>query len=312
MVPRSIQFDPAESPRYKITRMSKYLWLLLLIVLPAHAQVVTGRPGSPLAKTFVVSSQILHEGTFQLQRSGPGFTNWLVLTNFNAFPGTNIYLHTITNDQHYYRLMRLTSTPRIVNQPEGLTNLHNQEVRLEVGASGSWPLRFYWFRNAQLIPNATSNVLTYIGHTNLSGTYNVIVSNNWGVALSPNVAVKTINPRLPSIMGKKIQHVIKGQQGGFIGSGSFETTYSNLAYNTSSADFRLTDSGQWQHGGLPSSENPTGALDNVGRVVWSNGFVYPNGTRVDLTYNNFNEGTFELRVPNVSGRQFGDFKITTP
>jgi hypothetical protein len=113
-------------------------------------------------------------------------------------------------------------------------------------------------------------------------------------------------------MGKKIQHVIKGQQGGFLGSGSFETTYSSLLYQTTSSDFRLNDSGQWQYGALPSSENPNGALDNVGRVVWSNGFVYPNGTRVDMTFTNLNEGTYELRVPNVSGRQFGDFKVTTP
>src|SRR5688572_29684286 len=88
----SIEFDPIGAPRYKITRMSKILWLLLLFVLPAHAQVVTGRPGSRLAKTFVLSAQILHEGSFQLQRSDPGFTNWLVLTNFNALPGTNTYL----------------------------------------------------------------------------------------------------------------------------------------------------------------------------------------------------------------------------
>ena len=168
----------------------------------------------------------------------------------------------------------------------------------------------FWFRNAELIPGATSNVLAFTGHTNLSGNYNVIVSNNWSVALSPAIAVKTINPRATSIMGKKIQHVIKGQQGGFLGSGSFETTYSSLSYSTASSNFDLVDSGQWQHGALPASENPTGALDNVGRVVWSNGFVYPDGTRLDMTYTNFNEGTFELRIPNVSGRQFGDFKIT--
>jgi hypothetical protein len=63
---------------------------------------------------------------------------------------------------------------------------------------------------------------------------------------------------------------------------------------------------------LPSSENSNGTLDNVGRVVWSNGFVFPNGTRVDMTFTNLNEGTYELRIPNVSGRQFGDFKVTTP
>jgi hypothetical protein len=290
--------------------MSKYLWLALLLILPAQAQVITGRPGNPNAKTFILSSQILHEGSFQLQRSGPGLTSWLVLTNFNALPGTNGFSHTITNQQHYYRLMRLTTAPTLTNQPTGLTNFHNQEVRLEAGATGSWPLRYFWFRNAEPIPGATSNVLVYAGHTNLSGNYTVLVSNNWGLALSPAVAVKTINPRLTSIMGKKIQHVIKGQQGGFLGSGSFETTYSNLGYNTTSPNAFLNDAGQWQHGGLPTSENPTGALDNVSRIVWSNGFVYPNGTRVDLTYTNFNEGTFELRVPNVSGRQFGDFKVT--
>jgi hypothetical protein len=273
--------------------------------------VVNGRLGR-LARTFDLSAQILHEGSFELQRSGPGFTNWLVLTNFNTLPGTNNFSHLLTNQQHYYRVMRLTTAPTITNQPTGLTNLHNEEVRLEVGASGSWPVRYFWFRNSQIIPNATSNVLTYVGHTNLSGTYNVIVSNNWGLALSPNVAVKTINPRATTIMGKTIHPVNNAQQGGFLGSGSFETTYTSLLYQTTSSDFRLHDSGQWQYGALPSSENSNGTLDNVGRVVWSNGFVFPNGTRVDMTFTNLNEGTYELRIPNVSGRQFGDFKVTTP
>lgn len=280
--------------------MFKFVWLLLFVALPLYSQTLTGRRGNPAARTFNISAQILDQGSFQLQRSGPGLTNWTGIADFNASPGTNGFSDSITNAHRFYRVVRFTEAPVITNQPVGLTNFYNQEVRLEVSATGSWPLNYYWYRDGVLLENSTSNVLVFAGHTNFNGTYRVGVSNTWGIVLSTPVSVKTIHPVATSIMGKKIQYVIKGQQGGFIGSGSFETTYGSLNYQTTSANFNLNDSGQWQYGAL----NP-----NIGRAIWTQGFVYPNGAFVDMTFTNLSEGTFNLQLPNINGRQFGEFKI---
>lgn len=275
------------------------------MMAPICAQQLTGRPTLRLPN-FIVSAEILHEGSFELQRSGPGLTNWTAMTNFNALPGTNSFTDTITNQQRYYRMVRFTNAPVITTQPVGVTNFYDQEVRLVGAATGSWPLKYFWYRDGELVPGATSNVLVYAGRTNLSGSYVMAASNSWGIALSTAVAVKTIHTVPSSIMGKKIQYVIKGQEGGFIGTGSFETTYGNFGYQTTSSNFNLNDIGQWQYGVLTQNGEPSG---NTGRALWIGGFVYPNGAMVDMTFTNVTEGTYNLQLPNFNGRQFGEFKV---
>lgn len=287
--------------------MLKSFWLLILILgataFPVFSQNLTGRPGNPAARTYSISAQILDEGSFQLQRSGAGLSNWTTHASFNAHPGTNGFSDTITNAQSYYRLFRLTNPPTITNAPVGITNFYNQEVRLQVGFTGSWPLRIYWYKDGELLPAATTNVLTFAGRTNLSGNYSVAISNNWGIALSTPVAVKTINPVAATVRDKKIQHVIRGAQNGFVNSGTFETTYGGFGYTTTSSNFSLNDQGQWQYGALN---------ENIGRAYWMpGGFVYPNGAYVDMTFTNLTEGTFNLRIPGSDTvRQFGDFRFT--
>ena len=282
--------------------MSKSVWLLLLLALPAHAQQLSGKRGNPIAKTYTITAQILDEGSFQLQRSGPGLTNWTGMTNFNVFPGTNGFSDTITNAQRFYRIIRFQEPPTITSSPVGVTNFYDQEVRLQASVTGSWPLRFYWYKDGQLVAGASSNVLVFPGRANLSGNYAFAVSNSWNIAISSPVAVKTVNPVATSIQGKKIQYVIKGAQGGFLSSGNFETTYGSLGYTTASPNVFLNDSGQWQYNALSES---------IGRAMWMpGGFVYPNGAAVDMTFTNLTEGTFNLQVPDVGGRQFGEFKFT--
>src|SRR5688500_7433411 len=172
----------------------KCVWLLALIISPAYGQRLSGHPTVRPTKAYHVSAQILHEGSFQLQRAGPAFTNWLAITNFNAFPGTNTFPDSIAHPHRFYRLVRLTQPPVVTTQPDGTTNFFNQEVRLEGNATGSWPIRFQWLKDGQPIPGATSNKLIFAGRANLSGNFNLIASNSWGLALTTPVAVKTINP----------------------------------------------------------------------------------------------------------------------
>ena len=300
--PGGIQFARTTSRDYKIARMSywKCGCLLALFVASAFGQKLSGRPTVRPTRAYQVSAQILHEGSFQLQRAAPAFTNWLAVTNFNAFPGTNTFSDSIAHPQRFYRLVRFTEPPVVTSQPTGTTNLFNQEVRLEGNATGSWPLRFQWLKDGQAIPGATSNKLVFAGRANLSGNYNLLASNSWGLALTTPVAVKTVNPVASSIAGKKIQYVIKGAQGGFISSGTFETSYNAQGYSTTSSNPFLADSGQWQYGALS---------ETIGRAVWTQGFVYPNGAFVDMTFTNLTAGTYQLQDASQSGRQFGEFKL---
>src|SRR5688500_2455332 len=159
--------------------MSKSLWLILLTVAPLCAQEVSGRRSVRLP-IYTVSAEILHEGSFQFERSGVSVTNWIAVTNFNAYPGTNSFSDTLTNQHRFYRLTRFTESAAITNQPIGLTNFYDQEVRLEAGVSGSWPIRVWWTKDGTVVAGATSNVLVFAGRTNLSGSYKLTVSNSWG------------------------------------------------------------------------------------------------------------------------------------
>ena len=282
----------------------KCLLLLSLLVSPVLAQKLSGRLGNP-ARPFILNAEILHEGSYELQRKttivSPA-TNWVTLTNFNSFPGTNSFSDTRTNRQVAYRLVRLNVPPAVTSHPNGTTNLVNQEVRLEGAGSGSWPLRFQWLRNGQPVQGATSNRLVFSGRENLSGTYHLLVSNLWGLELSHPAIVKSIDPVATNISGRKIRYVIKGAQGSYIGSGNFETTYHTLGnYFTVGNIVELNDSGFWQYGIL--NEPATS------RILLTSSFVYPNNAIIDLTFTNSAGGKFILQEFDHSGSQFGDFTL---
>lgn len=285
-------------------RMSKLKCLLILLVsvYPAFAQKLSGRLGNP-ARPFIVTAEILDEGSFQLQRSLGALTNWVAYTNFNSFPGTNTYGDVRTNLQSYYRLVRLNIPAALTNEPVGATNFVGHQIELQGGGSGSWPLRFQWMKNGEAIPGATSNklVLAAAALTD-NGNYRLLVSNLWGLDLSAVAAVKVANPVATNLAGRKIRYVIRGGQGGVVTTGSFDTTYTPLqTYSAVSNNAFLNDQGFWQY--IFSLSQP------LSRITISGSFIYPDGTFTDLTFTNETSGTFSTQVPNTSARQFGDFSF---
>ena len=282
---------------------SKFAWcavFLLLLVSPVLGQKLTLRKGSDAAKNVIIAAPVLHEGSFQLQEVPDLFASWTTVTNFNAFPGTNTFSFLYTEKQRFYRLVRLNEPVAITAHPAGTTNLVNEEVRLEAAATGSWPLRYQWFRNGQAVPGATSNRLVFSGRTDLSGNYHLRVSNLWSSALTSTAVVKTINPVATNIADRKIRYVIKGAQGSYINSGTFDTTYYGQGhYTTVSTSQNLNDAGNWQYGALTTP--------GAGRILLQSFFIYPNGAIVDLTFTNTTGGTFNLQEVNRGGRQFGEF-----
>jgi hypothetical protein len=282
--------------------MSKLRCVLFLLVLvdPAFAQKLTGRLGNP-ARPFSITAEIRDEGSFELQRSLGSLTNWVAFTNFNSFPSTNTYGDSRTNLRSFYRLVRLNIPAAITAQPVGATNFAGQEIRLEAAATGSWPLRFQWLKDGQPVEGANSNKLVLSGLVAQSGSYHLVVSNLWGAALSTATAVKIVNPVATNIAGRKIRYVVKGAQGGAIGSGTFDTTYFAAGnYSAvSSNNANLNDQAFWQYGF--STTQP------IGRISLINSFLYPNGSVLDLTFTNETSGTYLIQVPNSAARQSGDF-----
>lgn len=274
---------------------------LLLLVSPVLGQQLSVRLGNPVAKTTVISAEIKHEGSFELQRTTSLPTNWASIATFNSLPGTNTFTDARTNNRAFYRVFRLNLPPVVTAHPSGTTNFVNQEVRLEAAATGSWPIRYQWMKDGQPVVGGTSNKLTFPGTVGLSGNYTLLISNLWGLALSSPAIIKTVNPVATSISGKKIRYVVKGAQGSYVSNGSFETIYNSAGFfNTVGSRVDLNDAGSWQYGTFPNQP--------IGRVLIGNdSFIYPNGAAIDLTFTNFTAGTFNLQAANRPGSQFGDF-----
>jgi len=72
----------------------------------------------------------------------------------------------------------ILSAPSITNAPQPLTVLSGSNVVFSVEASGSTPLRYFWFFNGSLLAGHTNAVIALPGvTTNQAGFYYVIVSN---------------------------------------------------------------------------------------------------------------------------------------
>lgn len=91
----------------------------------------------------------------------------------------------------------LTYPPTITSQPQDRTGYEGQSVSFTVGATGTATLRYQWLRNGTNLPNAIMPTLTVPNlQSNLTGLYQVIVSNPYGTATS-RLAQLTLLPPPP-------------------------------------------------------------------------------------------------------------------
>jgi hypothetical protein len=88
----------------------------------------------------------------------------------------------------------LAEAPIITNQPASLTNTAGATAIFSVTAGGSLPLSYQWSFNGTNIVDGTNATLTLINvQTNQTGTYAVLVTNNFGSVTSSN-AMLTVTP----------------------------------------------------------------------------------------------------------------------
>ncbi|MDP7293493.1 MAG: immunoglobulin domain-containing protein, partial [Verrucomicrobiota bacterium] len=74
---------------------------------------------------------------------------------------------------------------RIVTQPEGGSAIDGDTVTLQVIVEGTEPFRYYWYHDGELVEGATESILRLAKAQDAdSGSYNVIVQNHGGTAIS--------------------------------------------------------------------------------------------------------------------------------
>lgn len=92
--------------------------------------------------------------------------------------------------------------PQIISTTESFSILDGSSTNLHVEAVGTEPLRFVWQRNRQPVDGATNAtlVLTNIGIEH-AGTYDVTVSNSFGVRQSsPIVVTVNVAPKIHNVL----------------------------------------------------------------------------------------------------------------
>ncbi len=164
----------------------------------------------------------------------------------------------------------------ITAQPQSLTNVQGTTASFNVTATGSAPLTYQWQFSGTNLSLATNNTLTLTNVQGVNGgSYNVVVSNAYGMATS---TVATLTVVYPAVITAQPQSVTNVQGT----TASFDVTASGTAPLTY----------QWQFNGadLSLATNHTLTLTNVQGVnggsydvVVSNAYGMATSTVATLT-----------------------------
>ncbi|MBA4149314.1 MAG: immunoglobulin domain-containing protein [Verrucomicrobia bacterium] len=93
------------------------------------------------------------------------------------------------------RFLRLDSPPVITAHPKSQTANQGSTVTLTVQASGAPALGYQWLLNGTDLAGATANTLSFADvQSNDTGSYSVVVSNIWGIAISSNAILAVVIP----------------------------------------------------------------------------------------------------------------------
>lgn len=111
-------------------------------------------------------------------------------------------------------IVKLQTPPAILRQPNGMVVQVGDPVTLQVGAVGTPPLRYQWWRDASPLLGETRSLLDIksVLQTDL-GAYRVVVSNAFGAATSSVALVETaLPPDLVKQPTPALLNVVEGQE----------------------------------------------------------------------------------------------------
>jgi hypothetical protein len=132
---------------------------------------------------FVITNMIVYSNTCNFTISNlHGITNTYTVRLTNSV-GANPLLNTNA-------IITVLMTPTITNQPVSLNLGVSSNALFRVGVRGSAPLTYQWFKNGNVLPNATNSTLNM---TNIQvsdeGSYFVIASNTVSTVTSTNAVL---------------------------------------------------------------------------------------------------------------------------
>jgi hypothetical protein len=107
-----------------------------------------------------------------------------------------------------------TERPRIATQPRDATVDYGRQATLAVHATGAAPLTFQWWKNGAPLENANeAQLIIDPATTEDSGTYAVIVSNEFGSITSAG-AMLTVRPPVPPAITKQppVSRIVKADR----------------------------------------------------------------------------------------------------
>ena len=166
--------------------------------------ITTQPPGQtvPVGATAVFSVSAIGSAPLSYQwrilaANIPGATNsTLILTNVQLSQ-QSLYRVVVANSlgTALSALAPLTVVvpPSITNQPASTNVAPGASVTLSVTATGTSPLRYQWRRNGSNLSGATNATLLLSNlQPSQAGSYDVVITNNWGLAAS-SVAIVSVN-----------------------------------------------------------------------------------------------------------------------
>lgn len=166
--------------------------------------VALGTNSIPLG-TFGSTHKTISFGSLMDDQPGP---IWIRIVNLTASGGAN-NRPTVAIDNYNLGFTNVPSIPRpptIISQPQGVTNLEFTTTSLGVGASGTVPFTYQWYKDGaqifdgttvsgSIISGSSSSTLTITGsRVGDSGSYYVTVTNSVD-GTNSNPAAVLINPR---------------------------------------------------------------------------------------------------------------------
>lgn len=168
-----------------------------LVVQPPSAPIILVDPGDTnvLENTTlklivnVIGSPPLY---FQWKKDGVSIAganeNELIIKNIQ-FHDTGLYSIVVSNEygtsEGAVAFVNVLSSPKIIAHPTNIDATLNELVVFRVTAIGTEPLYYQWRRNGIILVGETnSELMLIIDNIDLQGTFDVIVSNHIGSALS--------------------------------------------------------------------------------------------------------------------------------
>ena len=159
-----------------------------------NADVMSFTLNWDMAKQMTISGEVEWTLVTIELPAGPNTVSWQYAKNSSGSGG----MDAAWLDQVSFTPATVTTAPGIQVQPQSRTAIVGENAQFTVTATGTGPLYYFWKKDGELIPTATTETLSLQNvQVGDAATYTVVVSNSVGVANSDPATLTVYVP--PSI-----------------------------------------------------------------------------------------------------------------